>query len=93
MLELPDLAAVVAELRDAGVHFRNGIVTGVGGKQLLLNDPSGNPVELFEPTLREASHTREITGHADATARCPAAQCRLRTAASDSLSAALAPQS
>jgi catechol 2,3-dioxygenase-like lactoylglutathione lyase family enzyme len=55
MLELPDLAAVVAELRDAGVHFRNDIVTGVGGKQILLNDPSGNPVELFEPTLREAS--------------------------------------
>jgi catechol 2,3-dioxygenase-like lactoylglutathione lyase family enzyme len=59
MLELPDLAAVVAELRDAGIQFRNDIVTGVGGKQILLNDPSGNPVELFEPTLREASLTTE----------------------------------
>jgi catechol 2,3-dioxygenase-like lactoylglutathione lyase family enzyme len=59
MVELPDLAAVVAELRDAGIHFRNDIVTGVGGKQILLNDPSGNPVELFEPTLREASLTTE----------------------------------
>jgi catechol 2,3-dioxygenase-like lactoylglutathione lyase family enzyme len=59
MLELPDLAAVVAELRDAGAHFRNDIVTGVGGKQILLDDPSSNPIELFEPTLREASLTPE----------------------------------
>jgi hypothetical protein len=49
------LAATVEALRDAGVHFRNDIVTGVGGKQILLDDPSGNPVELFEPTLPEAS--------------------------------------
>ena len=53
-LEVPDLAAAVAELRSAGVHFRNEIVTGVGGNQILLDDPSGNPVELFEPTRAEA---------------------------------------
>lgn len=53
-LEVPDLAAAVEELRRAGVHFRNEIVTGVGGNQILLDDPSGNPVELFEPTLPEA---------------------------------------
>lgn len=54
-LEVSDLAATVAELRKAGVHFRNDIVTGVGGKQVLVDDPSGNPVELFEPILAEAS--------------------------------------
>ncbi len=41
-------------LRRDGARFRNDIVTGVGGKQILLEDPSGNPVELFEPVLREA---------------------------------------
>ncbi|MFZ0040144.1 MAG: VOC family protein [Solirubrobacteraceae bacterium] len=55
MLEIPDLAATVTALRDAGVNFRNDIVTGVGGKQILLDDPSGNPIELFEPTRPEAS--------------------------------------
>lgn len=55
MLEVPELAAVVDALRTAGTDFRNEIVTGVGGRQILLNDPSGNPVELFEPTLPEAS--------------------------------------
>jgi catechol 2,3-dioxygenase-like lactoylglutathione lyase family enzyme len=54
-LEVSDLAAVVEELRKADVHFRNEIVTGVGGKQILLDDPSGNPIELFEPTLPEAA--------------------------------------
>jgi catechol 2,3-dioxygenase-like lactoylglutathione lyase family enzyme len=54
-LEVSDLAATVEELRKAGVHFRNDLVTGVGGKQILLDDPSGNPVELFEPTMPEAS--------------------------------------
>jgi catechol 2,3-dioxygenase-like lactoylglutathione lyase family enzyme len=55
MLEIPDLATTVNELRGADVEFRNDIVTGVGGKQILLNDPSGNPIELFEPTRPEAS--------------------------------------
>jgi PhnB protein len=49
-----DLEATVARLRSAGAHFRNDVVVGVGGKQILLDDPSGNPVELFEPTRREA---------------------------------------
>jgi catechol 2,3-dioxygenase-like lactoylglutathione lyase family enzyme len=48
-LEVSDLAAMVATLRTAGIHFRNNIVTGAGGKQILLDDPSGNPIELFEP--------------------------------------------
>ena len=56
-LEVSDLAATVDVLQKAGVHFRNQIVTGVGGKQILLDDPSGNPIELFEPTLREAALT------------------------------------
>jgi catechol 2,3-dioxygenase-like lactoylglutathione lyase family enzyme len=53
-IEVPDLEATVAALRGKGVSFRNQIVTGVGGKQILAEDPSGNPVELFEPTLPEA---------------------------------------
>ena len=53
-IEVADLAATVEALRKAGVHFRNEIVTGVGGKQILVDDPSGNPVELFEPILPEA---------------------------------------
>lgn len=43
-----------ARLRDAGVRFRSDVVTGVGGKQVLVEDPSGNPVELFEPLASEA---------------------------------------
>jgi catechol 2,3-dioxygenase-like lactoylglutathione lyase family enzyme len=53
-LEVSDLEATVAALRRAGASFRNDIVTGVGGKQILVEDPSGNPVELFEPILPEA---------------------------------------
>jgi catechol 2,3-dioxygenase-like lactoylglutathione lyase family enzyme len=53
-LEVADLAGMVEHLRSQGAHFRNDIVTGVGGKQILVEDPSGNPVELFEPTLPEA---------------------------------------
>jgi catechol 2,3-dioxygenase-like lactoylglutathione lyase family enzyme len=48
-LEVDDLAGEVGALRDAGAQFRNEIVTGRGGKQILLDDPSGNPIELFEP--------------------------------------------
>jgi catechol 2,3-dioxygenase-like lactoylglutathione lyase family enzyme len=48
-LEVDDLAAEVDALREAGARFRNEIVTGRGGKQILLDDPSGNPIELFEP--------------------------------------------
>lgn len=53
-IEVTDLASTVAELRNAGARFRNDIVTGVGGKQILLEDPSGNPIELFEPIRPEA---------------------------------------
>ena len=52
--EVDDLAATVEELRAAGVTFRNDIVDGVGGRQIIAEDPSGNPVELFEPTRPEA---------------------------------------
>jgi catechol 2,3-dioxygenase-like lactoylglutathione lyase family enzyme len=45
----PDIAAEVARLRAEGVRFRNEIVTGPGGKQILIEDPAGNVVELFEP--------------------------------------------
>jgi len=48
-LQVADLSSVVDSLRKAGVHFRNDIVTGIGARQILLDDPSGNPVELFEP--------------------------------------------
>jgi catechol 2,3-dioxygenase-like lactoylglutathione lyase family enzyme len=48
-LELDDLAAEVEQLRAAGASFRNEIVTGRGGSQILLDDPSGNPIELFQP--------------------------------------------
>jgi catechol 2,3-dioxygenase-like lactoylglutathione lyase family enzyme len=44
-----DIEAEVARLRAAGVHFRSYIVTGPGGKQIVLDDPSGNPIELFQP--------------------------------------------
>jgi catechol 2,3-dioxygenase-like lactoylglutathione lyase family enzyme len=53
-LEVPDIEELAATLRDAGVHFRNDVIEGVGGKQVLVDDPSGNPVELFQPTRREA---------------------------------------
>jgi catechol 2,3-dioxygenase-like lactoylglutathione lyase family enzyme len=53
-LEVADLESTVRSLREAGVRFRNDIVTGTGGKQVVAEDPSGNPVELFQPTLSEA---------------------------------------
>ena len=53
-VEVDDLEATVEQLRQAGVPFRNTIVTGMGGKQILVDDPSGNPVELFQPTRPEA---------------------------------------
>jgi len=48
-LIVDDIDAEVDRLRTAGVRFRNDIVTGPGGRQILLEDPSGNPVELFQP--------------------------------------------
>jgi catechol 2,3-dioxygenase-like lactoylglutathione lyase family enzyme len=49
MVEVADLAATVEQLRAAGAHFRNDIVNGRGGRQILLEDPAGNPIELFQP--------------------------------------------
>jgi catechol 2,3-dioxygenase-like lactoylglutathione lyase family enzyme len=51
-LIVDDIAAEVERLREAGLRFRNDIATGPGGRQILLDDPSGNPVELFQPTAR-----------------------------------------
>lgn len=48
-LHVPNLDTTVERLRNAGAHFRNEIVIGNGGKQILLDDPSGNPIERFEP--------------------------------------------
>ncbi len=53
-LEVQDIDATVARLREGGARFRNEIIIGVGGKQVLVEDPAGNPVELFEPTRDEA---------------------------------------
>ena len=51
-LLVDDINAEVARLRGAGVSFRNDVVTGPGGKQTVLDDPSGNPIELFQPAAR-----------------------------------------
>ena len=47
-----DIAAEVARLRAADLTFRNDIVSGPGGRQILLEDPAGNPIELFQPAER-----------------------------------------
>jgi catechol 2,3-dioxygenase-like lactoylglutathione lyase family enzyme len=60
-LEVEDLVAEVERLKKTGCRFRNEIVQGNGGKQILLEDPSGNPIELFEPNLRPpALATKEV---------------------------------
>src|SRR6185312_8175082 len=51
-LRVDDLPATIDKMRKAGLHFRNDLVNGNGGKQILLEDPSGNPVELFEANRR-----------------------------------------
>ena len=48
-IEVEDLEATVEKLKGAGARFRNEIVTGNGGKQILIEDPSGNAIELFQP--------------------------------------------
>jgi len=53
-IEVEDIEAIVERLHRAEAHFRNDIVSGVGGKQTIVEDPSGNPVELFQPILPEA---------------------------------------
>jgi len=51
-ISVDDLDAVVGRMRGAGAHFRGDIIQGNGGRQILVDDPSGNPVELFEPRSR-----------------------------------------
>jgi len=53
-IEVTDLLGTVNRLRRAGVHLRSDLITGVGGNHVVIDDPSGNPVELFEPTCSEA---------------------------------------
>src|SRR5258706_9692552 len=53
-IEVDNLERMVEQLRKAGARFRNDVVVGVGGKQILVEDPSGNPIELFQPTRPEA---------------------------------------
>lgn len=57
-LEVDDIDQLVSELRSAGVRFRNDVVRGVGGRQTIVEDPSGNPIELFEPMIDEARLSR-----------------------------------
>ena len=57
-----DLAAEVERLRAAGVKFRSDIVTGPGGSQILVDDPSGNPIELFQPARRGGDAHIKQTG-------------------------------
>lgn len=51
-LQVSDLPAVIETLRRAGVRLRSDLIVGIGGNQVLLEDPSGNPIELFEPAAR-----------------------------------------
>jgi catechol 2,3-dioxygenase-like lactoylglutathione lyase family enzyme len=53
-LEVADVEATMRQLQAAGVTLRSGLIVGVGGKQIIVDDPSGNPVELFEPIRSEA---------------------------------------
>jgi catechol 2,3-dioxygenase-like lactoylglutathione lyase family enzyme len=57
MLQVSDLEVTVAALRHEGVRFRTSVITGVGTKQVMIEDPSGNPIELFEPVRPEARLT------------------------------------
>jgi len=52
LLQVQDLAARIADLKEAGLRFRNEMEVGAGGKQIQTEDPDGNPIELFEPVLR-----------------------------------------
>jgi catechol 2,3-dioxygenase-like lactoylglutathione lyase family enzyme len=54
VVEVDDIDAVAERLRAHGVRFRNEVIDGVGGRQTIVEDPAGNPVELFQPTLPEA---------------------------------------
>lgn len=62
-IEVHDLDSLVGHLKRSGARFRNDILSGAGGKQILLEDPSGNPVELFEPTVADARLSPGSSGH------------------------------
>ena len=49
LLQVQDLAALIAHLKESGLRFRNEMEVGPGGKQIQIEDPDGNPIELFEP--------------------------------------------
>jgi catechol 2,3-dioxygenase-like lactoylglutathione lyase family enzyme len=53
-IEVDDVDALYADLTGTGVNARSAVIDGVGGRQVIVDDPSGNPVELFQPTLDEA---------------------------------------
>jgi catechol 2,3-dioxygenase-like lactoylglutathione lyase family enzyme len=53
-IQVEDLGALMVQLRQAGVRFRTDVIEGVGGRQAIIEDPSGNPIELFEPIRPEA---------------------------------------
>jgi catechol 2,3-dioxygenase-like lactoylglutathione lyase family enzyme len=53
-IEVDDIDALHAQLTAAGIHARSPVIDGVGGRQVIVDDPSGNPVELFQPTINEA---------------------------------------
>ena len=50
--EVEDIDATVERLKQSGAHFRSEVITGNGGKQVLVDDPSGNPIEIFQPFAR-----------------------------------------
>lgn len=52
IIDVVDLASEIERLSSAGIHFRNDIATGPGGSEVIIDDPSGNPVELFQPAGR-----------------------------------------
>jgi glyoxylase I family protein len=54
VLRVSDLPACIAALEQAGVPFRNALESGPGGRQIQIDDPDGNPIELFEPARRQA---------------------------------------
>lgn len=61
-IEVVDIDATVLKLRQGGARFRNEVITGIGGKQVLVEDPSGNPVEIFQPIIPEARLDSEPGG-------------------------------
>jgi catechol 2,3-dioxygenase-like lactoylglutathione lyase family enzyme len=56
-IEVENVSALLATLTSAGVRARSEVIEGVGGRQVIIDDPSGNPVELFQPTIPEAKLT------------------------------------